>query len=120
LVRNPGPKECLGNEREVRICNPSSSEETPIAKASIEPHWTFGIAAIVGLICSLIAFFTTKYFMEKKMKSLRTIQGSPHYGSYPNQYSSLPTKDVRLVSNSITDNQMLILLLFIIITVCRQ
>lgn len=97
LVRNPGPKECLGNEREFRICNPSTNDETPIAKAGLELHWTLVIAVLVGLICALTACFATKYFVEKNMKSLRTIQGSPHYGSYPNQYSSLPTKDVRHV-----------------------
>lgn len=34
------------------------------------------------------------HMMKKKAKGIKAIQGSPCYGSYPNQYSSLPTKDV--------------------------
>jgi len=103
VVRNPVSKECVGNEREVRICNPSSSssststesEASPISSASLKVHWVLVIIIMFGLFCAAIAIFVTKYLMEKRIKALRTIQGSPHFiGSYPNQYSSLPTKDV--------------------------
>ena len=93
-MRNAGPKECLGNEREVRICNPSNENETPVASASIAIHWIVLIMAFIGVFCIAIAIFVTKYLVEKRINRLHTrIQGSPHYGAYPNQYSSLPTKD---------------------------
>jgi hypothetical protein len=47
-----------------------------------------------GVFCAGIAAYLTKYTIDKKNKSLKSIQGSPCYGAYPNQYSSLPTKDV--------------------------
>jgi semaphorin 5 len=94
IVRNPGPKECLGNEREVRICNPTLESEKQVAAASLAIHWMIVIMVIFGLLCAGAAIFLTKYLVEKRIHKLRTIQGSPHYiGAYPNQYSSLPTKD---------------------------
>lgn len=93
VVRNPGPKECLGNEREVRICNPSIESEKRVAAASLAIHWMFVIMAAFGIFCAVSAFFMAKFLVERRINRLRTIQGSPHYGAYPNQYSSLPTKD---------------------------
>lgn len=92
-VRNPGPKECLGNEREVRICNPTIENEKQVIAASLAIHWIMAIMIAFGLLCAVIAFFVTKYLVVKRINRLRTIQGSPHYGAYPNQYSSLPSKD---------------------------
>lgn len=93
VVRQPGPKECLGNEREVRICNPTLETEKQVAAASMAIHWMFVIMACFGLLCAVLAIFVTKFLVERRISKLRTIQGSPHYGAYPNQYSSLPTKD---------------------------
>lgn len=93
IVRNPGPKECLGNEREVRICNIAVDKEKRIATASLAIHWMITIMVSFGIFCAGMAIFLTKYLVEKRINRLRTIQGSPHYGAYPNQYSSLPTKD---------------------------
>lgn len=53
----------------------------------------FVIMACFGLLCAVLAIFVTKFLVERRISKLRTIQGSPHYGAYPNQYSSLPTKD---------------------------
>lgn len=93
LVMKPNPKECLGNEREVRLCN-LDGNETPIAAASLEIHWIVMIMISFGILCALIAYFMTKLLIERRINRLRTIQGSPHFiGAYPNQYSSLPTKD---------------------------
>lgn len=93
VVRNPGPKECLGNEREVRICNPSIEHEKKVAAASLAAHWIVAIMGLFGMLCAAMAIFVTKFMVERRIKRLRSIQGSPHYGAYPNQYSSLPTKD---------------------------
>lgn len=93
-VRNPGPRECLGNEREVRICNPAVESKKQVAAASLAMHWMFVIMVGFGVLCAVLAFFASKFFVEKRINRLRTIQGSPHYiGAYPNQYSSLPMKD---------------------------
>lgn len=60
---------------------------------------TSSVAAIVVgvlfliIICCAGTVFITMYLMKKKTKGIKAIQGSPCYGSYPNQYSSLPTKD---------------------------
>jgi semaphorin 5 len=52
------------------------------------------MVASFGLACVILTFFMTKFLVERKIQRLRSIQGSPHYlSSYPNQYSSLPTKD---------------------------
>jgi semaphorin 5 len=91
--RNPGPKECLGNEREVRICNLSGEPERQVAAASLAVHWIFIIMIGFGVFCAASAMLATKFLVERRINRLRTIQGSPHYGAYPNQYSSLPTKD---------------------------
>lgn len=93
VVRVPGPKECLGNEREVRICNPGLEAEKIVATGSLGVHWIISMMVAFGIFCSVLAIFVTKYLVEKRINRLRTIQGSPHYGAYPNQYSSLPTKD---------------------------
>lgn len=93
LVMKPNPKECLGNEREVRICL-DGLETPPIVSASLEIQWIALIMIIFGLLCAGIAVMMTKYVFERKSNRLRRIQGSPHFiGAYPNQYSSLPTKD---------------------------
>lgn len=78
----------------MRICNPALENEKQVAAASLAIHWMIVIMVIFGLLCAGSAIFLTKYLVEKRIHKLRTIQGSPHYiGAYPNQYSSLPTKD---------------------------
>jgi hypothetical protein len=58
-------------------------------------HWILIIVLSFGIVCAIGTFFTTKFAIERKMNRLRRIQGSPHYmPSNPNQYSSLPMKDV--------------------------
>jgi hypothetical protein len=88
-------KDCSEYEEEARRCNEIiQSEQLNVSRASLEIHWTAAIALLFGLVCILSTFFATKIFVEKKFHRLRSIQGSPHYlSSYPNQYSSLPTKD---------------------------
>lgn len=93
VVRSPNNKECPGNEREVRICDLGLEAERRVAAASLSMHWIVAIMVAFGVFCTAIAIFVTKYLVEKRINRLRTIQGSPHYGAYPNQYSSLPTKD---------------------------
>lgn len=117
LETKPGPNDCLGNEKEVRICNIPQANgkfirfnlnvsqftnnshlilelEAPIVTGSLSIPWIVLVVLCFGLLCAGIAIFLTKYIIEKKAKGVKAIQGSPCYGAYPNQYSSLPTKDV--------------------------
>lgn len=68
--------------------------EAPIATGSLSIPWIVLVVLCFGLLCAGVAIFFTKYIIEKKAKGVKAIQGSPCYGAYPNQYSSLPTKDV--------------------------
>jgi hypothetical protein len=100
-ILNPSPKECIGNEREMRICSLAggvSSHERVVMASSLQIHWIVIIFLIFGIICSTLAFFAAKFTIERKINRQRRIQGSPHYmPSFPNQYSSLPMKDVRQI-----------------------
>lgn len=51
---------------------------------------------LIILIAAVASSIATSFIKDRKQKKLTAINGSPHYGSYPNQYSSLPTKDVRV------------------------
>lgn len=52
--------------------------------------------AITGIITAIL----TTYVNNKKQRDNRGIEGSSYYGAFPNQYSSLPTKDV-CIQNSL-------------------
>lgn len=96
-VLNPSPKECIGDERETRICGLSSKERV-VMTGSLGMPWIVLIFILFGVFCSTLAFFAAKFTIERKIKRQRRIQGSPHYmHSNPNQYSSLPMKDVRRI-----------------------
>lgn len=78
----------------MRICNPAIESEKQVAAASFAIHWMIVIMVIFGVLCAGASILLTKCLVERRIHKLRTIQGSPHYiGAYPNQYSSLPTKD---------------------------
>ncbi|XP_052863441.1 semaphorin-5A [Anopheles cruzii] len=98
-VSSTGELTCLGSDREIRACGNIQSinvggPQPPVARASAG---SFMIIAIVILatafVCCPITWFATMQYTKRKAKGLKAIQGSPCYGSYPNQYSSLPTKD---------------------------
>lgn len=87
----PAPDECQGNEREVRVCN-----DIVVQTAG------FGAGAIVLCVAVAVAFassvsaYVMYVFMKRRLapRDLKSI-GSPCFDAFPNQYSSLPTKDTR-------------------------
>lgn len=86
---------CQGSDREIRKCQVEMSNEIPhalTAKPSSIMAIVIGVTSLIIVCCAGTAFITM-YLMKKKNKGIKAIQGSPCYGSYPNQYSSLPTKD---------------------------
>lgn len=117
LTTNPSSKECQGNEREVRQCDLPMANGSyfilltkTIRSASFdifsftEIVQTAGIGAgtiasvciMAIFICSTSSAFIMYMFMKKRTlpRDIKNI-GSPCFDSFPNQYSSLPTKDER-------------------------
>ncbi|XP_063708131.1 semaphorin-5A [Culicoides brevitarsis] len=95
LRKNPGPKECLGEEKQTKICKSVPFNEAHTATNDIHLG-AFGWIAIVFIcaLCSVGSAIATSIIKDRRRQKLTAITGSPHYGSYPNQYSSLPTKDM--------------------------
>ncbi|XP_062714042.1 semaphorin-5A [Aedes albopictus] len=95
LIQTPDLKMCQGSDRETRKCQVEISNEISHALTA----GTSSVAVIVVIVvfviiaCCAATVFITIHLMKKKTKGIKAIQGSPCYGSYPNQYSSLPTKD---------------------------
>lgn len=55
-----------------------------------------GFILTIGILCSLISIICTYKILQRRYEkeNPKHIPRSPCYDSYPNQYSSLPTKDV--------------------------
>ncbi|XP_049530217.1 semaphorin-5A isoform X1 [Anopheles darlingi] len=97
-VSSNGELTCQGSDREIRACSIALNNDVPqpqtagVTAASVA---TVAIAILLTLLlCCPLSIIATLQYMKRKQKGLKAIQGSPCYGSYPNQYSSLPTKDV--------------------------
>lgn len=100
----------------MRICNLSgtSSHQKIVMTSSLSMHWIVIIFLSFGIFCSALAFFAAKHMLERRINQQRRIQGSPNFiTSYPNQYSSLPMKDVSfftyfmLIKNNLIFNSSL-------------
>lgn len=68
-----------------------------VQSASIGAGTLFSLMAAIMLVCIVGTAFLTYIYMKKRFLLPRDIKniGSPCFDSYPNQYSSLPTKDDR-------------------------
>lgn len=120
MIKNPGPKDCIGEEKHTKDCKtiPFNGELNKhlnklfikkqfyqFFSVIIEAHTSsndihlgalgWSTFVIIILLAVVISCAITSVLKDRKQKKLTAITGSPHYGSYPNQYSSLPTKDVR-------------------------
>lgn len=119
LTTNPSSKECQGQEQEVHQCDPNKSNgkfvhlsqrfaarkligtiftiTEIIQTASLGAGTLFSIMVALMLACIVGTAFVTYIYMKKRFMLPRDIKniGSPCFDSYPNQYSSLPTKDDR-------------------------
>lgn len=116
LKTNPESHECQGNESDIRVCNAGNdngkikehkylqynhfnqnliflSEVVQTAGVSSASTYLM-LAFIVLLACSNVFIYM---FMKRRIAMPRDIKamGSPCFDSFPNQYSSLPTKDDR-------------------------
>lgn len=93
ILKKPNSKECQGEEREVKQCRldvATKTDQTLVAGSS-GVMWSTLILltlTIVGLVAYIV------YEKQYGRKRLRQMPASPNYNVVPNQYSSLPTKDV--------------------------
>ncbi|XP_058985154.1 semaphorin-5A isoform X1 [Musca domestica] len=94
LVDTPNETECRGEEFEKTACVPGECEGTQMASTST-------VVTIISVVILLYAttifmtFWMTRRHYRPPAPILKNNTPSPtSYDSYPNQYSSLPTKDV--------------------------
>ncbi|XP_037928566.1 semaphorin-5A-like, partial [Teleopsis dalmanni] len=92
IVEAPESGECRGNEFEKTACVPGFCEGTQMASSTT-------LATIIALVILLYVltifmtfWFTRRHFMPQ-VPVLKNNTPTSSYDSYPNQYSSLPTKD---------------------------
>lgn len=115
LKTNPDVDECQGNERDTRACNPIMSNGSYKMKLKtfhrirnltdffsnfaevIQTAGNTSIYLLLFLIVMLACSNVLIYLHMKKRHAPRDIKsiGSPCFDSFPNQYSSLPTKEDR-------------------------
>ena len=67
-----------------------------VATSSMGGGTIFGVCLLLIILCSGFSALAVFVFMKKRIvqRDIKNI-GSPCYDSFPNQYSSLPTKDER-------------------------
>ncbi|XP_032574245.1 semaphorin-5A [Drosophila sechellia] len=94
LVEQPGSMECRGAEFEKTACVPNECEETQTASTATLPIVIF-VGLLFTVACCLATYrFTKKRFMISAEEALnKTTTTTASFDTYPNQYSSLPTKD---------------------------
>ncbi|XP_075161037.1 semaphorin 5c [Haematobia irritans] len=94
LVDEPNVTECRGEEFEKTACVPGECEGTQMASTSM----VVSIISIVILLYVLTIFMTfwmTRRHYSPPVPIMKNNTPSPtSYDTYPNQYSSLPTKDI--------------------------
>ncbi|TMW52624.1 hypothetical protein DOY81_002278 [Sarcophaga bullata] len=94
LVEEPSVTECRGEEFEKTACVPGECEGTQMASTST----LISIISIVILLYVMTIFMTFWITRRRYMPTVPLMKNntpSPtSYDSYPNQYSSLPTKDI--------------------------
>lgn len=93
MLKKPNSRECQGEEREVKQCllDPAyKTDETIVTAGGSGIMLSALIFLIVVILCLIVYIFYEKKYGKKHFRQLPQ---SPHY-SVPNQYSSLPTKEV--------------------------
>lgn len=94
VQKKPSSKECQGEEREVKQCQlegglPKTDETMVAGSGSILVSLVILQFVIIGGFVGYLV-----YNKRKDQKKFRQMPHSPHYSVVPNQYSSLPTKEV--------------------------
>uniref|UniRef100_A0A6B2EKI6 Putative semaphorin n=1 Tax=Phlebotomus kandelakii TaxID=1109342 RepID=A0A6B2EKI6_9DIPT len=92
LTTNPTSKECQGEERDIRPCPAPAAANTDSASIGMVGLFLILIPTL-GIFCMITYFVTRARYTRQPPLGIKNIPGSPCYDTYPNQYSSLPTKD---------------------------
>lgn len=111
--------DCEGNSREEDACDMGSCENSPyvlqgstlyfkiflinfnklfLYKAGLSATSIYSICFGVAVFCSSVSVILTMIYYKRKAseQARNCLPSSQCYGSYPNQYESLPTKDVSI------------------------
>lgn len=91
VLEKPNSKECQGEEREVKECLLGVKTDETVIAGGTGALWSIMILLIL-VIVGLVAYIF--YEKRNRLKPFQQMPHSPHYAVVPNQYSSLPTKDV--------------------------
>ncbi|KAI8036673.1 hypothetical protein M5D96_010474 [Drosophila gunungcola] len=93
LVEQPGSKECHGAEFEKTACVPNECEEIQTASSATLPI-VICLCLLITVACCLATYhFAKKRFLLSAEEALnKTTTTTASFDTYPNQYSSLPTK----------------------------
>ncbi|XP_022218068.2 semaphorin-5A isoform X1 [Drosophila obscura] len=94
LVEQPTSVECRGAEFEKTACMPNECGEVQTASSATLPI-VIGVCVLVTVACCLATYrFTKQRFLLSAEEALnKTTTTTASFDTYPNQYSSLPTKD---------------------------
>ncbi|XP_030372393.1 semaphorin-5A [Scaptodrosophila lebanonensis] len=90
LIEQPTSLECRGAEYEKTACVPGECQKLHTASTVALP-----ITIMAGIVlCFLTFYLTRRRYMLSNIEALnKTTTTTASFDSYPNQYSSLPTKD---------------------------
>ncbi|XP_037905898.1 semaphorin-5B [Hermetia illucens] len=89
--------DCEGNSREEDACDMGSCENSPyVLQAGLSATSIYSICFGVAVFCSSVSVILTMIYYKRKAseQARNCLPSSQCYGSYPNQYESLPTKDL--------------------------
>ncbi|EDW35221.1 GL15685 [Drosophila persimilis] len=94
LMEQPTSVECRGAEFEKTACMPNECGEVQTASSATLPI-VIGVCVLVTVACCLATYrFTKQRFLLSAEEALnKTTTTTASFDTYPNQYSSLPTKD---------------------------
>ncbi|KAH8268722.1 hypothetical protein KR018_000031, partial [Drosophila ironensis] len=94
LVEQPSTMECRGAEFEKTACVPNECDETQSASSATLPI-VIAVFTMVTVGCCLATYrYTKRRFLLSAEEALnKTTTTTASFDTYPNQYSSLPTKD---------------------------
>ncbi|ALC44181.1 Sema-5c [Drosophila busckii] len=94
LVEQPSGVECRGAEFEKTACVPGECAELHSASSANLTAIICSLLVLTVLCCLATFHFTRKRFLSSVEEALnRTTTTTASFDTYPNQYSSLPTKD---------------------------
>lgn len=99
MLKKPSNKECQGEEREVKQCHLDGGADLPKTdQTMVAGSGSILVSLLVLQFVIIVGFIAYLVYNKRKdQKKFRQMPHSPHYSVVPNQYSSLPTKEVSSV-----------------------